>query len=141
MMTMRDMFAAFPVLETPVCLLRQLRNSDAEALCPVYSDEETLRYYNMVPHQSVEETDALIHLNQEGFENRQAIRRASTRKGEDVALGTCGFHAFDETSQRAEMGYILNRAHWRQGIMTAAAHPRWSVAEPGATAKLNGKAG
>lgn len=120
MMTMRDMFATFPVLETPILLLRQLRNGDAEALFAVYSDEETLRYYNMLPHQSVEETAELIRLNQERFENQRAIRWAITRKGEDVVLGTCGFHAFDETYQRAEMGYILNKGYWRQGIMSAA---------------------
>jgi ribosomal-protein-alanine N-acetyltransferase len=108
------------VLETPRLLLRPLRHGDAEALFAVYSDGETVRYYDMLPHQSLEETAALIRRNLERFENQQAIRWAITRKGEDVALGTCGFHGFDETSQRAEMGYILNKAYWRQGIMSAA---------------------
>lgn len=119
-MTMQAMFEKFPVLETTGLLLRQLRKSDAEALYGVYSDEETLRYYNMVPHRSVEETAALIRLNQERFAARQAVRWAITRKEEDMALGTCGFHAFDETGQRAEVGYILNRMYWGQGIMSAA---------------------
>ncbi|MEO0566019.1 MAG: GNAT family protein, partial [Chloroflexota bacterium] len=35
-------------------------------------------------------------------------------------IGTCGFHLNVPSHRRAEVGYELSAAHWRQGIMSEA---------------------
>ena len=37
-----------------------------------------------------------------------------------VAIGTCLLFRFDEGSARAELGYVLGRAYWGQGLMQEA---------------------
>ena len=37
-----------------------------------------------------------------------------------VAIGTCLLFRFDEGSERAELGYVLGRAHWGRGLMREA---------------------
>jgi [ribosomal protein S5]-alanine N-acetyltransferase len=36
------------------------------------------------------------------------------------AIGTCLLFRFEEASGRAELGYVLGRAHWGQGLMQEA---------------------
>jgi [ribosomal protein S5]-alanine N-acetyltransferase len=35
-------------------------------------------------------------------------------------IGTCGYHAWVKTHQRAEIGYELARSYWGQGVMAEA---------------------
>ena len=119
-MSLDAAFAAFPELETPRLRLRAPRPEDAAALFAVFSDEEVVRYYGVLPHRSVAESAALIRRHAEWYAAQRAIRWAITRRGEDVFLGSCGFHRFDEESRRTELGYELGRVHWRQGIASEA---------------------
>ena len=119
-MSLDAAFAAFPELETPRLRLREPRPEDAAALFAVFSDEEVVRYYGVLPHQSVADSAELIRRLGEWYAAQQAIRWAITRNGEDVFLGSCGFHRFDRESRRAELGYEVGRAHWRQGIASEA---------------------
>jgi ribosomal-protein-alanine N-acetyltransferase len=43
-----------------------------------------------------------------------------TLKDLDVAIGSCVFWNFDEDFHCGELGYELNRGHWRKGIMAEA---------------------
>ncbi len=115
-----DMFTAFPVIETPRLILRQIQPEDAEALFATFSDEDVMEFYGDLPHKSVEDSRELIRMQHEWYARRQGIRWGITRRGDDTVIGSCGFFHFDEGFLRAEAGYELNKAHWRQGIMTEA---------------------
>ena len=41
------------------------------------------------------------------------------KEGQNV-IGTCEFHHFKKTAQRADLGYLLAQSHWNRGIMTEA---------------------
>jgi [ribosomal protein S5]-alanine N-acetyltransferase len=99
--------------------LRQVRPEDAEAIFAIYSDEETMRYYNE-PFQSLAEAEAYIILRRDDYAQRREIRWGIARHEDDRIIGSCGLHSFDEGFHRAETGYILHRAAWGQGIMTEA---------------------
>ena len=118
-MPIDDAFTHFPALTTERLRLRQIRPGDTEALYAIYSDAETMRYYGE-PYQSREELEEALSLRQEDYTARRAIRWGIALTGDDTLVGSCGFHHFDEGHLRAEIGYILNRAHWGQGIMTEA---------------------
>lgn len=116
-MPLNDAFTTFPTLETPTLVLRQTRLSDAEAMFPIFSDDETMRFYGMMPHKIVEEAEDLVRAQHAWYANRQGIRWAITRKADDTLIGSCGFHNFDASFLRAEIGYELYKALWGQGIM------------------------
>ncbi len=113
-------FTHFPSLATQRLLLRQIRPDDAAALFTLFSDEEAMRFYGRAPHRSLEETREWIGRIQAGYARRESFQWGITRKGEDRVIGTCTFFHFDEGFHRAETGYALHRAFWRQGIVSEA---------------------
>lgn len=119
-MTIDAAFTHFPSLTTKRLHLRQIRPDDAEALFTILSDKRVTEFYGHAPHQSLADTQALIHMIQTRYTKRQSIRWGITLHGTDKVIGTCSFHHFGSDFQRAETGYELHRDLWRQGIMTEA---------------------
>ncbi len=113
-------FTRVPQIETPRLVLREIRASDADATFATFSDAQTMEFYGEAPHQSVEESRALIRAIADWYARRQGIRWGITRRGADEVIGSCGLFKFDEGFSRAETGYELRRAYWRQGIMAEA---------------------
>ncbi len=116
-MSIDTAFTHFPGLTTNRLLLRQIQPADAEALFATLSDEEVMRLYGHLPHQSLDETRELIRQIEGRYTRREAIRWGITLKGQDTVIGSCSLHHFGEGFHHAEIGYELNRAFWRQGIM------------------------
>ncbi|GHO98434.1 GNAT family N-acetyltransferase [Reticulibacter mediterranei] len=119
-MDIEAMFSTFPTLTTNRLLLRQIQPNDAEALFATFSDESVMEFYGHLPHRSIEESVELIRKQHVWYAERTGIRWGITLKGDDRVIGSCGFYGFDEGFRRAETGYELNRAFWRQSIMSEA---------------------
>ena len=119
-MTIDTAFTHFPNLTTNRLLLRQIQANDAEALFPIFSDEEAMQFYGHEAHQSLDDTRELIRQIEARYAQRESIRWGITLRDEDRLIGSCGFHHFDEDFHRAETGYELHRDFWGKGIMTEA---------------------
>jgi len=119
-MTIDEAFATFPALATQRLRLRKYEPSDATDLYAMLSDEETMRYYSNETFQSRAEVEAYIILRRDDFAQRREIRWGIARHDDNRIVGSCGLHHFDEEFNRAETGYILNRAFWGQGFMAEA---------------------
>jgi ribosomal-protein-alanine N-acetyltransferase len=121
-MTLDEAFARFPRLETPRLMLREIQPTDAEALFATFSDEQVMALYGHVQHRTVHDSRTLIRQLHEWYSRHEGIRWGITRRGDDAeeVIGSCGFYLFDEGFHRAETGYELRRAFWRQGIMREA---------------------
>ena len=122
-MSAPDAFTHFPRIETERLVLRRIVAEDVAARFAIFSDPEVMRYYGEEPHASVEESREHIAAVDGWYGRREGIRWGITLRGAEPAdevIGSCGFFRFDESSQRAEMGYELRRASWRQGIMREA---------------------
>ena len=115
-----DVFARFPRITTERLLLRQIVPDDADALYATFSDEAVMEFYGDEAHRSLDDSRHLIHLQQEWYARRAGIRWGITRHGEESIIGSCGLFNFDEERRRAEVGYELRQAYWRQGIMREA---------------------
>src|SRR5215831_4565969 len=116
-----EMFTRFPALETPRLTLRQIVSGDAEALFATFSNPAVMEFYGDPPHRSIEDARDLIRRLEQWYTQREGIRWGITITGaEDTVIGSCGFFLFDEEFRRAEMGYELAQASWRQGIMREA---------------------
>ncbi len=113
-------FTNFPALTTNRLQLRQIRPTDAEAFFAIKSDREVMDFYGDEPHQSLEDTHVLIQQLQNSYDRREAIFWGITLKDEDAIIGSFAFISFNSDFHYAEIGYELNRAYWRQGIMAEA---------------------
>lgn len=100
-----------PALGTQRLVLRQMEPSDAVCLHPVLSDPETMHWWSSGPHNSLAETQAYIARNAgrgDGW-----FCWAITRDGGD-AMGWVVLIAKRAGVQ--EIGYILDRRLWGQGL-------------------------
>lgn len=100
-----------PTLTTDRLRLRQLRGEDAEALHPVLSDTEVMRWWSSGPHGSLDETAAYLGYN---VADGQGHLCWAITMGDDVARGWVMLS--DRRPGVAEIGYILARDQWGNGI-------------------------
>lgn len=110
-----------PVIETSRLILRPVSIDDVDDMFEYASDPETVEQVTFYAHDSKETTlnsikDIFITRPERGNPEAFAIVLKATGK----MLGTCDF--FKGYGQDTyEMGYILNKKYWRQGIAFEAA--------------------
>ena len=133
MLNLDHSFAIFPVLKSKRLILRELISSDAEALFTIYSDPQVMAGHGAPIFKTVAEAHQLIEWYAKAFDEKRAIRWAITQHNNDTVLGSCGFHHIVPVHHRAEIGYELASAYWRQGIMfeVVQAVARFGLAEMG----------
>jgi RimJ/RimL family protein N-acetyltransferase len=108
------------ILSTPRLLLRRLRPHDAAALFAVFSDAQTMRYWSSPPHATPVTTAEVIDRAHGNFVAGDGIEWAITRHGDDAAIGKIGHWRWQRAHSRSEVGFILRRDLWRQGLATEA---------------------
>jgi len=113
-------FGAFPRIETKHLVLRDIRDSDAEALFRMCSDRQWMAFWGLPIHQAIDDTHEMIRQIRRQYVRRQALRWAITRKGSDEAIGSIGFNRFLPQHHRAEITGELTRAESRKGYATEA---------------------
>ena len=52
----------------------------------------------------------------ENFRKRTLFQWGIARRADDLVLGTCTLFHLDADNRRAEVGFVLGRAHWGQGL-------------------------
>ena len=114
------MLYKFPQLESDNLILREIKLSDAEAIYRIFSDRQVLKYYDVEAFKTIEEAKYLIYSLSESFREEEVIRWGIVKKEDNVIIGTCGYSGWNKNRLRAEIGYELSQAYWRQGIMTKA---------------------
>jgi glyoxylase I family protein len=107
--------AAGPVLKTARLVMRPLKRSDAEALLPIFSDAETLRYWAHGPVAGLGEVRDIIARNLPP-QNAPQSSFAITRDG--VTIGV--FNFYRQQDGMAGLGYILDKRMWGQGYVSEA---------------------
>ncbi len=110
----------FPVLLTPHLMLREIEFTDSYALNEIFKDEETMKWYGMMPVENMEATIRLIENLRMNYYDNRGIRWAIEHRATGAFLGTCGFHNWNLMSRRAEIGYEISKEYWGQGYCTEA---------------------
>jgi ribosomal-protein-alanine N-acetyltransferase len=114
-------FGAFPRLETPRLVLRELVPEDAPAVLVIRGDYEVTKYNGGMNYTRVDQAQALVASIRDAYRDKRSVRWGITLKGgDDTVIGVCGFNYWIRADHRASIGYDLARAHWRQGYMTEA---------------------
>ncbi|MEU6676640.1 GNAT family protein [Streptomyces sp. NPDC046925] len=117
-----------PTLHTARLRLRPFADADANALYPLHSSTQVMRFWDSPPWTEQARAEQFIarcrKLADEGTGARVAIDRAS----DGAFVGWCALTRWDPDFRSASLGYCLDDATWGQGYATEAAHAllRWA---------------
>nr|WP_276616039.1 GNAT family protein [Paenibacillus timonensis] len=110
-----------PVLESERLRLRRMERNDAGVLFHYWSDSEVIKYMNLPPFTSVEDTWEMINLLNGLSESEDTLRFGIELKEEKKLIGSCGFNVWELAgAYRGEIGYDLGREYWGHGYMSEA---------------------
>lgn len=112
------------MLTTQRLVLRAPRPDDLEGMFRAYSDPEAMRYWSTPPHTDRSETQAILSARIDHWAQAKTNFQIELN---GHYIGNAGNFA------RNEVGFMLQRAFWRQGIvteaMTAILPHLWAVTE------------
>ena len=114
-------YSSFPIIETERLLLRRMTDDDAPAILAEFGDPRVLEHLDPDPPVTdIESALSFLHWLDGMFTAKTALRWAITLHDSGTMIGTCGFHRWDLKNRRAEIGYDLQTAYWRQGYAAEA---------------------
>ena len=116
-----DVFGTMPVFESERLVLRPMEPKDAPFMYAYCSDPEMVKHLPLSLTSTMAEAERSIR----GFMDMYAARRCApwgiTLKENDEHIGICGFESWNPMTDRAEIGFIVARKHWRKGYAMEAA--------------------
>ena len=115
-MRLKAQLAGFSTLQTERLILRPVQPDDAEAMFDYLRDEETVRFITVPPVKTV--TEVLENSIQSYFMLDPIGKWAIVY--DQKMVGTIDLR-LNEAHRQAEIGYVLNKRYWGQGIMPEAA--------------------
>ena len=129
-MAFKDLMAliAPASIESRRLLLRLAQREDLAALMAVNGDPLVTDFLPYKTWASLADADAWFERMQTMQSGGTALQFVIFDKASQRAIGTCLLFRHEEGSQRAELGYVLGRAFWRQGLMAEALHALLSAA-------------
>ena len=116
----RRILKDLPTLETERLILRKMTPADAEAVFAYASDPEVTHYVIWDTHRTIEDSESFLRSTVERYENAEAADWGIVCKENGRFVGGCGIVEWDLDHARAEMGYVLSREYWGQGLMPEA---------------------
>ena len=104
-------------LNTEDLHLRASKLSDVEGMFAMLSDPESMKYWSNPPVTKIGDALEVLRQDLESDAKGNSMCWAVTLKGQDEMIGKCILFQFNQANRRAEIGFILNRNYWRQGLM------------------------
>lgn len=110
----------FNNLETERLLLKNINIDDRDFIFSQFSDDVVNKYlFDAEPVTDMQGADEIIafYINPEP---RLQHRWVILRKSDGMKIGTCGFHCWDQSNCKVEVGYDLKEEFWGNGYMQEA---------------------
>lgn len=114
-------FKGNPTLETERLILRRLAPDDAQDIFAYASDADVTEYVLWPTHKTTEDSRAFISFTLERYEKDLAGDWGVVLKENGRLIGTVGFRWADMDNRSGEIGYVLAKQYWGQGIIPEAA--------------------
>jgi RimJ/RimL family protein N-acetyltransferase len=95
-----------------------LDTADVPTLFGIFGDAAVTRYWSHPALPDLQAAEALLARIHDGFRQRTLFQWGLELVRTGAVIGTCTLAALDATHRRAELGYALARAFWRQGYMS-----------------------
>ena len=115
-MRLKAQLAGFSTLQTERLILRPVQPDDAEAMFDYLRDEETVRFITVPPVKTLKE---VIENSIQSYFMLDPIGKWAIVYDQTM-VGTIDLR-LNEAHRQAEIGYVLNKRYWGQGIMPEAA--------------------
>jgi ribosomal-protein-alanine N-acetyltransferase len=109
-----------PTLETARLVLRPFAESDAGPLCRILSEKGILRYFPNPEAPPLDKVQRLVARQLEHWAEHGLGWWAVEARQDPELIGWCGLQFLPELEE-VEVGYLLSRAYWGQGLTTEAA--------------------
>lgn len=114
-------FNPFPDLHTERLLLRRMVKDDAPILWRLRNTDDVMQYIDRTRQKDMEETEAFIRMVDEMIDGNKDINWViALKEHPERMLGTIGYYRTQHEHYRGEIGYMLDPAYWRKGIMQEA---------------------
>ena len=107
-------------IESARLQIRPVAASDLPALLEVNSNAEVTALLPYATWRTLADGEAWYQRMSGIQATGLALQFVVVSKATDTAIGTCLLFRFEEASARAELGYVLGRAHWGQALMREA---------------------
>lgn len=106
-------------IDTPRLLLRQTAVTDADAIFNTYAqDQEVARYMIWQAHKTIADTNTFLERCVDAWKQATAFPWVIIRKEDNALIGMFELRIMQH---RAELGYVLARSYWGQGLVPEAA--------------------
>ena len=105
-------------LETPRLRLRRIGPQDQQSFFEIHSDAETIRYWAGDEAQTDADARRLIEREIALAEREDCMTWGMALPENDRLIGKFTLFQMDPGNRRAEVGFILNREFWGQGLMS-----------------------
>jgi RimJ/RimL family protein N-acetyltransferase len=103
------------VIDSPRVCVRPVSESDLPALLAINGDEVVTQFLGHAPWKAMADAEAwfkrISAMQASGSASEFVIAARQTGN----VIGRCGLFDFEEANACAGLGYVLDRAHWRQG--------------------------
>ncbi|HWH82013.1 MAG TPA: GNAT family N-acetyltransferase [Burkholderiaceae bacterium] len=109
-----------PPIETERLRVRLVEEADLPGLFAVNGDPEVTQYLPYETWRSPADGQAWFERMAGIQVTGNAHQFVVVRKDSGEVIGSCLLFRFDQRSARAELGYVLGRAHWGHGLMREA---------------------
>lgn len=107
--------APFPTLTTKRLRLRAVKLADVEAMHACFGDPEAMKYWNRPAHARVAETDRVVRRGTV-FAPFKKLMWAVDETATGQCIGMVNYHNVDMHHRHADVGYLLRRDRWGQGL-------------------------
>ncbi|MEC0204853.1 GNAT family protein [Paenibacillus lautus] len=118
MSQIEEHFQTFPVFETNRTILRKISYEDQEEMYSYCRVPEVSKFTVWNTHQSIDDTKEFIDFVLNRYESQKVGPWGIENKETKKIIGSCSFVNWDNRNARAELGYVLAKDYWNQGIMT-----------------------
>jgi RimJ/RimL family protein N-acetyltransferase len=96
--------------------IRPVRHADLDELFEINGDEAVTRFLPYATWRTAQDASAWLARMEDLAAAGTGRQLVITRNEDHRVIGTLLLFRFDVASARIEIGYVLGRAHWRQGL-------------------------
>jgi len=107
---------AFSPVNSHRLTVRPVHADDLPDLMAVNGDDEVTRYLPYTTWQTREDSTSWLARMQALADGGSAVQLVMQQRSDGQVIGTVLLFKWVEASARIELGYVLGRAHWRQGL-------------------------
>ena len=115
-----EMTIEIPILETNRLLLRNFKIDDAEEIYNYLKDPDISKFFPWETPKSVNDVINLLSFSKTKNKNNFGLDLAIVLKANKKVIGGCGFDKIDHAHKWGEIGYVISKEYWNQGIATEA---------------------